>query len=434
MALDIDSGDVVEAEFKQFQKGTKMESQKIIKLTAENVKRLKAVEITPDGGCVVIGGNNAQGKTSVLDSIAMALGGKTNIPGKPIRDGQEKASVIVETDQLVVTRVFTSGGSRVEIKNKDGLKFSSPQSILDALVGSIAFDPLEFSRKPAKEQLETLRDVCGIDTEEIENEIRNVFESRKLANAEVKRSASVLESLVVFDDAPMQEKSAADLYSELEAVETDIARRCKLEQELTDSKERSMEIVAEIEQLKSELEESNICASETADEIRKFSDRIKSQRTADEIRSELAGVDSENKKYRANEKYSEAKKEHEVARCAADDLTAVLEKLRKRRTDTIKKASLPVDGLGFGDGFITYNGIPFDQASGAEQLRASVAIGSALNKGLNVLLVRDGSLLDKENLEELSRYAKESGCQIWVERVSDGDECSVIIEDGEVKK
>jgi len=162
-----------------------MESQKIIKLTAENVKRLKAVEITPDGGCVVIGGNNAQGKTSVLDSIAMALGGKTNIPGKPIRDGQEKASVIVETDQLVVTRVFTSGGSRVEIKNKDGLKFSSPQSILDALVGSIAFDPLEFSRKPAKEQLETLRDVCGIDTEEIENEIRNVFESRKLANAAV---------------------------------------------------------------------------------------------------------------------------------------------------------------------------------------------------------------------------------------------------------
>ncbi len=42
---------------------------KIIKLQSENIKKLKAIEIKPDSNLIQITGANAQGKTSVLDSI-----------------------------------------------------------------------------------------------------------------------------------------------------------------------------------------------------------------------------------------------------------------------------------------------------------------------------------------------------------------------------
>ena len=47
----------------------------IVELRAENVKRLSAVTIRPTGPVVEITGKNEAGKSSVLDSIWMALGG-----------------------------------------------------------------------------------------------------------------------------------------------------------------------------------------------------------------------------------------------------------------------------------------------------------------------------------------------------------------------
>ena len=63
-------------------------SVKINKLEIENVKRIKAVKLEPTAnGLTVIGGRNNQGKTSVLDSIAWALGGENFRPSDATRDG-----------------------------------------------------------------------------------------------------------------------------------------------------------------------------------------------------------------------------------------------------------------------------------------------------------------------------------------------------------
>ena len=120
---------------------------KIISLTAENVKRLRAVEITPDGNVVTITGRNAQGKTSVLDAIWLALGGGAASKGtiRPIRDGEEKASVRLDLGDLVVTRTWTGDKTALTVTAADGAKYTSPQGILDALVGRLSFDPLEFT-------------------------------------------------------------------------------------------------------------------------------------------------------------------------------------------------------------------------------------------------------------------------------------------------
>src|SRR3990172_5003945 len=126
---------------------------KIIRLKAENIKKLVAVEITPAGNVVRITGKNAAGKTSVLDSIFWALGGQQNISEQPIRKGEKRASIEVDLGDIVVKRTFTEGGgTALTIENKDGLRFKSPQTMLDGLIGRLTFDPLEFMRQEPRKQ------------------------------------------------------------------------------------------------------------------------------------------------------------------------------------------------------------------------------------------------------------------------------------------
>ena len=117
---------------------------KIIKLVTQNVKRIKAVEITPEGSLVVIGGNNAQGKTSVLDSIMYALGGASTLPPKPLRQGAKKGKVVLDLGEIKVTRTITSKTNQLVVESADGEKYTSPQAILDKLTGKLTFDPLTF--------------------------------------------------------------------------------------------------------------------------------------------------------------------------------------------------------------------------------------------------------------------------------------------------
>src|SRR3990172_2313145 len=137
---------------------------RIVKLEAANVKRLTAVEITPDGSLIVVGGKNGAGKTSVLDSIAMALGGKDLVPELPLRRGADHGHVEVDLGDLVVRRTFTEkGGGTLTVGNKDGAIYKSPQKILDQLVGRLSFDPLDFARMDPRQQRETLRSLVGLD-------------------------------------------------------------------------------------------------------------------------------------------------------------------------------------------------------------------------------------------------------------------------------
>ena len=155
---------------------------KIVKFEAENVKRLSAVEITPDGSLVVVGGANEAGKTSVLDSIWYALGGEKAVCDKPLRNGQKKGFVRLDLGEFVVERTFTEKGSKLEVRSKDGFAAKSPQAILDGLCGSMAFDPLEFSRMKPRDQLATLRELVGLDFTKLDAERATAFAERTNKN------------------------------------------------------------------------------------------------------------------------------------------------------------------------------------------------------------------------------------------------------------
>lgn len=158
---------------------------KITELQVENVKRVRAVRIRPDGSLVIIGGKNGAGKSSVLDSIEMALGGGKTLPPDPVRRGARKAKIVADLGDLVVERTITNKGTQLVVRNADGVEQRSPQALLDALCTRIAFDPLSFAREKPDVQDRILKELMGLDFTDIEERRRAAFDSRKLLNREL---------------------------------------------------------------------------------------------------------------------------------------------------------------------------------------------------------------------------------------------------------
>lgn len=423
------------------------DSMKIIELKAENVKRLKVVEIHPDGNMVIIGGKNGQGKSSTLDAIAYAIGGKRLMPGKPVRDGEKKAEISIDLGDLKVVRTITeSGGGSVKVMSRDGLQHASPQKVLDELMGGklgLAFDPLAFVRLDPKQQLETLRGIVGLDFSKLDADRKELFDQRMMVNRAAKDAKALVDQLPGFPNAPEEEVSISDLSDQLK-----IAHATARAHDDLMSKERALH--STIESLKGQIEADNAELSrirnrmkatkaklddaEAAEKQAKLATEIAFKNIVDptEIQERIAGAEETNKQVRANAERAKARAEHKRRETQADALTANIEKIDEEKRAALAGARFPVQGMSFDESGILLDGLPFEQGSQAQQLRASMAIAFALNPKLRVALVRDASLLDEDSLKLVAELAAEQDCQVWLERVGKGDEVSVVIEDGEV--
>jgi energy-coupling factor transporter ATP-binding protein EcfA2 len=410
---------------------------KIVQLSAENIKRLKAVSITPDGNLVVIGGNNAQGKSSVLDAIAMAIGGSEEIPERPIRDGQSKAEITLDLGELIVTRKLTAaGGPSLIVKGKDGVKLASPQTVLDRLTSRVSFDPLAFQRMDAKDQTATLRKLVGLDFSAIDAEKKRLFDHRTEKNREVAAQKARLASMTQYAGEQTEEVSIADLTQKLHEANAHNGEVDKLVDAVgtaIDTVDSYQEAIDGLEKRLKETREKHAEAIKERDELKK---RMEDSEPIDTnpIMAGIREADHINRRVRENAAYAKETQSLKAATKEANDLTEKLEAIEKQKAELLAKAPFPVPGLAFDDSGVLYQGIPFAQASGAEQLRVSVAMGIAMNPTLKVLLIRDGSLLDETNLEMIAQMAAEADAQVWLERVGKGDEVSVVIEDGEVSE
>lgn len=426
---------------------------KILKLTAENVKRLKAVEVTPDGDLVVIGGHNDAGKSSLLDAIEMAMGGEKATPSQPVRRGQDKAKVILDLGDIVVTRQFTAGGGRkLEVANKAGAVFKSPQAMLDRLYGALSFDALAFERLQPKEQAEALRGLVGLDLSELDGERQRLFNERAEQNRTVKAMEVKSDSCPRHEEAPAEEVSIAGLSKELAEAErlrsysekmgTELRtidrrvetaeERCQAWQgELAAAKKRVVELgealaeaEAKAEELRSQALVAQMQASEAAQAVPDTS----------AIRAKLEAAEGINAKVRENRQREQALAALKEARGASRQLSDRIDGVEARRLEALAAVAYPVPGLGIGDDGILLDGLPFEQASTSDRIRVSVAIGMAMNPELRVLLVRDGSLLGSEKLRLLAEMAKAAGVQVWLEMLQEApdDRTTVFIEDGSV--
>lgn len=414
----------------------------ITQLESENIKKLKAIRIKPDGSpLVTIGGKNGQGKTCALDSIQYAIGGKASIPDKPIREGEEKARVKLDLGDYIVERKFSPSGSVVTVKNHEGATFSSPQKMLDSMYGDLSFDPLEFSRMSPKQQAEILRGFSPFDFEKNESLEKAASEARTIVNREIKTLKGQLEGLPFHDDAPDEEVNPTELYREIEKAKAhnkglsdlhglshdQTKYGITLQERIDRNKDAIKQLQAEIEKWQGELEKSKATIKNAEAEIQAF--KLIDIAPLEEKLEQAHGL---NQKLADNKRHAEIAEQLQERSKASDKLTLDIEMLREERQLAVKDAKLPIDGLSFDSSGISINGIPFEQCSSAEQLRTSVAVGLALNPKLKVLLIREGSLLDEDNLKLVAEMAEAAGAQVWAEKVGK-EGVGIIIEDGEIQ-
>lgn len=396
---------------------------KIISLKSTNYKRLKAVEISPDkdGNLVIVAGKNGQGKSSVLDSITAALGGvNAKTTPKPIRDGEERAEIVLETEDLVVTRKFTASGSTLKVTSPDGATYPKGQARLDDLLGKLSLDPLAFTQLSDRDQLATLLDLVELpfDPVVLDGNRKAVFDRRTEVNRQVKELAAQVNG---FDTTePVEEVSVSGLVSEYRVEQ---ARDQKQRQEVAAMEDTDRQITILEEQLAAARRKRELLAQEVSHHT---------PVDLDSIQSRIDGAEQTNAKARSYKEFLAVKEQHENAKEAAEKLTAQLAEIDKTKAEGLAAAKFPIPALGFEEGGVTYQGVPFKQASSAEQLRVSLAMAIALNPKLRVIRIADGSLLDSDNLALIENMAAEHDFQVWIEMVDDTGERGIVIEDGQV--
>ena len=409
---------------------------RIGRLKAKDVMRLEAVDITPEGNMVVIGGQNAQGKTSVLNAIACALAGKSAFPEVPVRRGAKHAEIVCELDEFTVTRqIDANGKTHLIVAGPDGAPKRSPQSILDALVGRLTFDPLEFSRMDRKAQAETLRELLGLDFTDLDAKREAAYSARTDENREAKRIKAQVDAIPDDPDAPDEPVDAAEVSAKLQEAVTHNAENQGARDGLAAARERFTRIEAELDEAKQRVKTLKARADDELAKGKGLAEAVDGLKDFDiaPLRESLENIVATNERVRERDRRLALLRDAEQYTAAAAKLTDDIEEVDAERAKQIASAEFPVEGLGFDEDGVTFNGLPFSQASSAEQLRTSIAMGFAANPELRILLIRDGSLLDDESLQLIGEMADERDGQIFIERVGDGPECQVIIEDGRVK-
>lgn len=402
---------------------------RIVKLEVENIKRLKAVTIEPNGNVVVVGGMNGQGKSSTLDAIWYALGGQRAMPSEPLRKGQAKGFSRLTLDTgLVITRTVTENGTTLKVESADGAVYKTPQALIDRMVGAISFDPMAFARMEPKKQLETLRELVQLDTSDLDKERQDTYDHRTTVNRKLKELEDQLAATKPIPDAPAKELSATDLLEKLQAAQ-------KVHKEQEGWLHKISRLDDQIETLTAELVRMKEELAERKKELAHAKKQLRPQLPdLTEIATAIGQIDTVNAAVRSNKQRAELVDRIAKGREVQAELTAKLQALDGEKESRIATAKFPVSGLAFGESGVRFNGVPFEQCSSAEQTRVSVAMALAMNPELRVLLIRDGSLLDENNLRTVAEMAQAADAQVWIEAVTtDAGKCAVIIEDGEVK-
>lgn len=418
---------------------------KIIKLIAENVKGLKAVEIVPDEYFQIISGKNGQGKSSVLDSIWYALGGGKALEDteKPIRHGEDQASVTLDLGDITVTRRWKGETTALDVRTKDGAKYSSPQTLLDTMIGRLSFDPLAFCNLDEKKQVHTLQELIGFNPDALNLQRQKLYDQRTLVNRDIKQLEGQLSGIAKpAPDTPDEEVSAAAILQELKVAQEVQKSNDQIRKEYAELDHSCHQIEIEISDLDKQIARLQAVREAKFNQLISSKDTLREKKVEVEqlqdpdlgsFQTRLEQVEQLNQIVRSKKQFMAISEKMLEAKIASDRLTDQIEEIDKQKEEALRQAKFPIEGLSFGETGITFNGIPFKQCSAAERLKVSLAMAMALNPKVRIIRILDGSLLDEDNLAVIQEMAKEKDYQVWVEVVDSSGKVGVFIEDGQVK-
>lgn len=408
---------------------------KINSLEIENVKRIKAVSIVPnENGLTVIGGNNNQGKTSVLDTICWALGGERYRPSNATREGSAVPPKIRITmsNGLIVER--SGKNSALKVTDPSGRK--SGQQLLNEFVSELALNLPKFLQASAKEKADILLQIIGVgpQLQELEQDENRLYNQRTLRGREYERKKAYADGLPFWPNAPAELVSISDLIRKQQDIlarngenqrKRDRAAQIRLEYDRQKGRVASLEAMLEearsqMDKLSGDMEVAQKDALDLVDEC------------TDELERQIADFESINKQVRDNMDRDHAMQEAKLMAEEYNTLTTKIESIRKAKIALLDNAALPLPGLGVEAGELTYHGKRWDCMSGSDQLRVATAIVRAVKPSCSFVLLDKLEQLDLDTLREFGTWLEKEGLQAIATRVSTGDECSVIIEDGHV--
>lgn len=405
-------------------------------LEIENVKRIKAVTLTPTStGLTVIGGRNNQGKTSVLDSIAWALGGEKFRPSEAQREGSVTPPhlKITLSNGLVVER--TGKNSTLKVIDPEGRK--SGQQLLNSFVEVLALDLPRFMNASSRDKAGVLLKIIGVGDElyKLDCEEERLYNQRHAMGVIADQKKKFAAELPLYDGLPDEPVSAADLIKKQQDILAKNGENKRL-------RDMAWQLEMQVNYQKGHVDGLRAKLAEEEEKLRRLSSDLEtaSRSAADlhdestkELEESIAGIEEINRKIRANLDREKAEIEAEGFSKQYDDLTAEIEDVRLQRRKLLDNADMPLDGLSVENGELTYKGQRWDNMSGSEQLRISTAIVRKLNPNCGFVLLDKLEQMDVETLSEFGEWLKSEGLQAIATRVSTGGECAIIIEDGYVK-
>lgn len=399
---------------------------KINRLDIENVKRVQAVSLKPsENGLTIIGGNNNQGKTSVLDSIAWALGGEKYRPSNAAREGSviPPNLHIVMNNGLIIER--KGKNSTLTVTDPNGQK--GGQQLLNEFVTQLALDLPRFMEASAKEKAGTLLQIIGVgqELEQLEQQEKEAYNNRQTIGRIADQKEKFAKEQPYFPDAPDELVSASELIRQQQEIlakngenQRKRERLHQLEQEYQMLNEQLREMLAKQAQMEEDLKTARMDATDLQD-----------QSTA-ELEANITNIDEINRKVRANMDKEKAEEDARAYRNQYNTLTASIEEIRAKKLAMLDSADLPLPGLSVEDGELTYNGYKWDCMSSSEQLRVATAIVRKLNPKCGFVLLDKLEQMDMDTLNEFGTWLEQEGLQAIATRVSTGGECQIIIEDG----
>lgn len=405
------------------------EPVKINELLIENVKRVKAVQFEPSAdGLTIIGGRNGQGKTSVLDAIAWALGGNNYKPSVPERDGAlVPPNLHIElSNGLIVER--KGKNSTLKVTDPNGNK--SGQQLLNEFVSTLALDLPKFINGSDKDKADSLLKILGIGDvlAQLDTKENQLYAQRTEVGRIADRKKKAADEMPMYPNVPKEPVSATELIKEQQEI---LARNGENERKRQDAA-RYEQMLAEAQIAFDEAKAALQKAEQDCLTARKSAENLHDESTA-ELEKNLAEIEALNIKIRANSTKEAAEIEANNLQQEYDGLTEQIESVREERNKLLDSAELPLPGLSVKDGKLIYNNMPWDGMSGSDQLKVATAIVRKLNPQCGFVLMDKLEQMDLETLQEFGTWLKQEGLQVIATRVSTGDECSIIIEDGMVK-
>lgn len=411
-------------------------SMKINSLQFENVKRIKAVQMKPsESGLTIIGGNNEQGKTSVLDAIAWALGGEKYRPSEAQREGSTlpPSLKIVMNNGLVVERK----GKNSDLKVTDPSGKRAGQMLLNEFIEELALNLPKFMEASGKEKASTLLQIIGVGDQlmQLDAQEKELYQERLYVGRTADQKKKFAAEQPYYPDAPDEPVSPSELIRQQQEILARNGQRQQWKREYDnilnemDILERKIDEYKNVlrrseDQLK-ELKAKQVAAMKTPKELE--------MESTDELERSIANIDEINRKVRANLDKGKAEDDAKIYADKYSQLTTQIEDVRKQKTMLLSSAELPLPGLAVEDGELTYKGQKWDNMSGSQRLIVSTAIVRKLNPSCGFVLMDKLEQMDLKTLREFGEWLEQENLQVIATRVSTGEECSVIIEDGYAK-